>query len=179
MGKIAFVFPGQGAQYSGMGKDFCEQFRECREVFLLAEQVTGLPVRELCFEENERLNITEYTQIAMLTCEAAMLEAVKQTGLKPDVTAGLSLGEYGALLASEVLSMEDAFRIVRKRGLYMQEAVPEGGAMAAVLGMEAEEIDEILHGTDGTVSVSNYNCPGQIVITGETEAVNRACALLK
>ena len=179
MGKIAFVFPGQGAQYAGMGKDFCEQFRECREVFLLAEQVTGLPVRELCFEENERLNITEYTQIAMLTCEAAMLEAVKQTGLKPDVTAGLSLGEYGALLASEVLSMEDAFRIVRKRGLYMQEAVPEGGAMAAVLGMEAEEIDEILHGTDGTVSVANYNCPGQTVITGETEAVNRACALLK
>lgn len=179
MGKIAFVFPGQGAQYAGMGKDFCEQFRECREVFLLAEQVTGLPVRELCFEENERLNITEYTQIAMLTCEAAMLEAVKQTGLKPDVTAGLSLGEYGALLASEVLPMEDAFRIVRKRGLYMQEAVPEGGAMAAVLGMEAEAIDEILHGTDGTVSVANYNCPGQTVITGETEAVNRACAFLK
>lgn len=179
MGKIAFLFPGQGAQYTGMAKDFYEEFPVCREVFALAEKASGIDMRELIFEENERLNITEYTQIAMLTAEMAVCEAVKERGLLADVAAGLSLGEYGALVTSGALTMEDAFRVVRKRGTYMQEAVPTGGAMAAVLGMAAEKILEICEGAEGLVSIANYNCPGQIVITGEEKAVQQACAKLK
>lgn len=123
MSKVAFMFPGQGAQYIGMGKDFYEQCPECKEVFDLASKASGLDVPALCFEENEQINITEYTQIAMLATEVAMLTAVQNKGYKPDVTAGLSLGEYGALAASGVMSLEDVFTLVRKRGIYMQEAV--------------------------------------------------------
>ena len=119
MSKVAFMFPGQGAQYIGMGKDFYEQCPECKEVFDLASKASGLDVPALCFEENEQINITEYTQIAMLATEVAMLTAVQNKGYKPDVTAGLSLGEYGALAASGVMSLEDVFTLVRKRGIYM------------------------------------------------------------
>ena len=132
MGKTVYMFPGQGAQYIGMGKEFYDQFDVCKAVFDLACGVTGLDLAALCFEENEQLNITEYTQIAMLTVEAAIYMAMEERGLKPDYAAGLSLGEYGALIASKALDPADAFRIVRKRGIYMQEAVPTGGAMAAV-----------------------------------------------
>jgi len=174
MGKMAFVFPGQGAQYAGMGKDFYEKYPVSRAVFEKASAVSGLDLPALCFEKNEKLNVTEYTQIAMLTAEAAILAAVKGAGIRPDVSAGLSLGEYGALLVSGALAEEDAFRVVRKRGIYMQEAVPSGGAMAAVIGMEGEEVEEICKETEGLVSVANYNCPGQVVITGETGAVRDA-----
>lgn len=125
MGKTAFMFPGQGAQYVGMGKDFYEQIPICKEMFELAGKAGGLDVAALCFEENEQINITEYTQIAMLATEVAMLKAVEEKGVKPDVAGGLSLGEYGALVASGVMSPEDVFKIVRKRGIYMQEAVPQ------------------------------------------------------
>ena len=128
----------------------------------------------LCFEENDKLNITEYTQICMLTTEVAILKALQEKGFTPAVTAGLSLGEYGAVVAAGVLSMEDAFKVVRKRGIYMQEAVPTGGAMAAVLGLDAEAIEKACNETDGIVSIANYNCPGQIVITGEEAAVQAA-----
>lgn len=178
MGKIAFMFPGQGAQYVGMGKDFYEQIPVCKEMFELAGKASGLDVEALCFEENEQINITEYTQIAMLAAEVAMLKAVEEKGVKPDVTAGLSLGEYGALAASGVMTPEDVFKIVRKRGIYMQEAVPEGGAMVAVLGLDTEVIEKICEEVDGTVSIANYNCPGQIVITGEDGAVQAAVAKL-
>ena len=178
MGKTAFMFPGQGAQYVGMGKDFYEQIPVCREMFKLAGEAGGLDVEALCFEENEQINITEYTQIAMLAAEVAMLKAVEEKGIRPDVTAGLSLGEYGALVAGGVMTPEDVFRIVRKRGIYMQEAVPEGGAMTAVLGLDTEIIEKICKETPGMVSIANYNCPGQIVITGENGAIQETVAKL-
>lgn len=174
MGKRAFLFPGQGAQYIGMAKEFYEQMPECKLVFDAAQKASGLDVAALCFEENDKINITEYTQICMLTAEAAILTALESRGYRANVTAGLSLGEYGALLAAKVLTMEDAFALVRKRGIYMQEAVPTGGAMAAVLGLAAGAIEQACEETEGIVSIANYNCPGQIVITGESEAVAKA-----
>lgn len=174
MGKTVYMFPGQGAQYIGMGKEFYDNYNVCKAVFDLASSVTDIDVAALCFEENDRIHLTEYTQIAMLTAEAAIFMAMEQGKQKPDYTAGLSLGEYGALIASKVLDPADAFRVIRKRGIYMQEAVPYGGAMSAILGLEPKTIEEICTQTDGTVSIANYNCPGQIVITGEQQAVERA-----
>ena len=179
MKKVAFVFPGQGAQYVGMGKDFYEQIPVARQVYTIASEVTGLDLPELCFEENEQINITEYTQIAMLATEVAMLAALQEKGVKADVAAGLSLGEYGAILTAGAMSLKDVFRVVRQRGILMQEAVPTGGAMCAVLGMDGEKIAGICEETEGIVSVANYNCPGQIVITGEESAVAAAAEKLK
>lgn len=179
MGKLVFMFPGQGSQYIGMGKEFYENIPVCKEVYDLASEASGLDVAKLCFEENEQINITEYTQIAMLATEAAIYAALKEKGFTPDVTAGLSLGEYGALIASGVMSMKDAFAVVRKRGIYMQNAVPTGGAMSAVLGLDAAAIEKVCEETEGIVSIANYNCPGQIVITGEAAAVEAAGEALK
>lgn len=179
MGKLAFVFPGQGAQYVGMGKEFYEQISVSRKVYAIASEVTGLNLPGLCFEKNEQIDITEYTQIAMLTTEAAILAALQEKGVKADVAAGLSLGEYGAILTAGAMSLEDVFRVVRQRGILMQKAVPTGGAMCAVLGMDGEKIAKICDETEGIVSVANYNCPGQIVITGEEGAVAVAAEKLK
>ncbi len=179
MSKIMYMFPGQGAQFIGMGKAMYDKYEKTREVFDIASKVTGLDIPALCFEENDKLNITEYTQIAMLTVEAAIYAVMEEQGLKCDFTAGLSLGEYGALIAAGVLSYEDAFKVVRQRGIFMQEAVPTGGAMAAVLGTDADVIEKICSETDGYVSIANYNCPGQIVITGEEAAVSKASEALK
>jgi len=174
MGKTAFIFPGQGAQYVGMGKDFYETMPICKEVFEQANAASGLDVTGLCFEENEKLNITEYTQIAMVATEVAILKAVQEKGIRADVTAGLSLGEYAALVACNAMKMNDVFKLVRKRGIYMQEAVPTGGAMVAVLGLDTQKIEEVLSGIDGIITIANYNCPGQIVITGEEKAAGIA-----
>lgn len=179
MGKTMFMFPGQGAQYIGMGKAMYDEYEKAREIFDIASKVTGLDIPALCFEENDKLNITEYTQIAMLTAEAAVYAVMEEQGLKCDYTAGLSLGEYGALIAAGVFSYEDAFKVVRQRGIFMQEAVPTGGAMAAVLGLDAAQIEKVCNETEGYVSIANYNCPGQIVITGEEAAVNKASETLK
>lgn len=180
MSNIAFMFPGQGAQYIGMAKDFYENIPVSRKVFEDASSVVGFSMEELCFEENDRLNITEYTQAAMLTASVAILEAVKEKKLKSCVNAGLSLGEYGALVASEVCSFKDAVKIVRNRGIFMQQEVPVGqGAMAAVLALDTDIINRICKETDGIVTIANYNCPGQIVISGETDAVEKASEKLK
>ena len=161
-----------------MGKDFYNTFDTARQMFELAKKATGLDVAELCFTENEKLNVTEYTQIAMLTTEVAILKVLQEKGLKADYCAGLSLGEYGALAAAEVMELEDLFRLIRSRGIYMQEAYPVGGAMTAVLGLDAETIGRICESVDGIVSIANDNCPGQIVITGEERAVQEAAGKL-
>ena len=134
---------------------------------------------KLCFEEEDKINQTEYTQIAMLTTEAAILKVLQQEGVSADAAAGLSLGEYAAILAAEVMEPKDVFALIRKRGQYMQNAVPTGGAMAAVLGLDAAIIEKVCEDTFGDVFVANYNCPGQIVITGEQSAVDRASESLK
>lgn len=179
MSKIAFIFPGQGAQYIGMAKDFYDAFPVCRQVFDTASKSAGLDVAALCFEENEQIHITEYTQIAMLTAEVAMYRALEEAGVRAEFAAGLSLGEYAALAAADVMEQKDLFYCIRQRGIAMQEAVPEGGAMTAVLGLDSEVIAQICSETPGQVSVANYNCPGQTVITGEKTAVDAAAARLQ
>ena len=173
------MFPGQGSQYIGMGKDFYESFPAAKEIFELAGEAAKLDVAKLCFEEEDKINQTEYTQIAMLTTEAAILKVIQQEGVSADAAAGLSLGEYAAILAAEVMEPKDVFALIRKRGQYMQNAVPTGGAMAAVLGLDAAIIEKVCEDTFGDVFVANYNCPGQIVITGEQSAVDRASESLK
>lgn len=179
MSKIAFVYPGQGAQKAGMGADFYEKSPLAKAVFDEAEEILNLDMKALCFEENDRLNITEYTQAAMVTTCLAMTEVVRAAGLTPDMTAGLSLGEYCAIAAAGGMSNADAIRTVRARGILMQNTVPAGeGAMAAILGMSGEAIEKVI-GDMEQVSVANYNCPGQIVITGEASAVEEAAEKLK
>lgn len=174
MGKTAFIFPGQGAQVCGMGWEFYESTAAGRAVFDRATELLGFSMPELCFEKNDRLDITEYTQAALVTTSLAMLKVMEERGFHADVAAGLSLGEYCALAAAGVMSEDDAILAVRRRGILMQEAVPAGvGAMSAVMGMTAEQISAILDTVDG-VWVANYNCPGQIVISGRKEAVKAA-----
>lgn len=179
MSKIAFIFPGQGAQACGMGQDFYEHTETGKRIFDKATELMGFSMPQLCFEENDRLDITEYTQAAMVTASIAMMRVLEENGIKPDVAAGLSLGEYCALAAAGVMSDKDAIRTVRQRGILMQEAVPVGeGAMAAILALDAAAIEEVTGAMEG-VWIANYNCPGQIVISGEKAAVEEACEKLK
>lgn len=174
MGKIAYIFPGQGSQYTGMGKDFYDAYDEAKRVYDLANDSTDVDVKEICFGEDEKINQTEYTQIAMFTTEMAILEVIKSKGLKPDICAGLSLGEYGAVYLAGVLPLDKLMNLVRKRGIYMQDAYPVGGAMTAVLGLDAEIVNKVCDETEGIVKIANYNCPGQLVISGEETAVAKA-----
>lgn len=179
MSKIAFVFPGQGAQKIGMGKDFYDAFDTAKQIFENASDWLSLDMKALCFEENEKLDLTEYTQAALVTTSLAMAHVVREKGLTPDVTAGLSLGEYCAIEMAGGMSLKSAVCTVRERGILMEHAVPAGkGSMAAVLGMKAEDIETTISSVDG-VEIANYNCPGQIVITGKKEGVGRAAELLK
>ena len=175
MSKIAYIFPGQGAQYFGMGKDFYENFSESREIFEKASDLLKLDMKKICFEENEQLNMTEYTQAAMITVCAAILTQINTNEIAPSVCAGLSLGEYSALLACGSLSFDDAVKTVRQRGFLMQNTVPAGvGGMYAIIGLDHNLISTICAETDGIVSVANYNYPEQTVITGEVGAIEIA-----
>ena len=177
MGKIAFVFPGQGAQVVGMGQNVYENSAVAKDVFEQASKAVDLDLKALCFEENNDINITEFTQVCLLTTSVAIMEELKTRGVKADVAAGLSLGEYCALVAAGSMNFVDAAKAVR--GIFMQEEVPAGkGGMAAILGMDAAEIDKNIEEFD-KVQVANYNCPGQIVISGETEQVKQAADKLK
>lgn len=180
MNKVAFIFPGQGAQAVGMGKDFYDNTETARRIFDRASELLGFSMPELCFESNDRLDITEYTQAAMVTVGIAMMKVLmEKTDIRPYVAAGLSLGEYCALAAAGVMSVDDAITTVRQRGILMQGEVPVGiGAMAAVLAMDAEKIEQVI-GDMEDVQIANYNCPGQIVISGKKEAVELAAEKLK
>ncbi|MDD3404283.1 MAG: ACP S-malonyltransferase [Hespellia sp.] len=178
MSKIAFIFPGQGAQKAGMGADFYENSELAKNIYDKAGEHLGLDMKALCFEENELLDQTEYTQAALVTTCLAMTKVVEEKGLFPHVTAGLSLGEYAAIAVAGGMKYEDAITTVRKRGILMQTSVPSGeGAMAAILGMKGADIEQVIADIDG-VTIANYNCPGQIVITGRTKAVEKANAKL-
>lgn len=179
MSNIAFIYPGQGAQKAGMGADFYENSASARELYDRSGEALGLDIRALCFTENDKLDLTEYTQAALVTTCLAMTRVVNERGLTPDITAGLSLGEYPAIVAAGGMDELDAVRLVRKRGLLMQNTVPAGvGGMCAVMGMAADKIEEMIAGIE-EVTVANYNCPGQIVITGKKEAVETAADRLQ
>lgn len=179
MSKTAFLFPGQGVQKCGMGKDFYENSSQAAKLFEKASEALGLDMKALCFEENARLDQTEYTQAALVTTYLAMCRELESRGVKPDITAGLSLGEYAAIAVAGAMSDLDAIRLVRKRGMLMQNTVPAGeGAMCAILALDEKKIEEVLNEIPD-VTIANYNCPGQIVITGKTAAVEMAAALLK
>ena len=179
MSKTAFIFPGQGAQTAGMGKDFYENSRTAKDIFDMASELLSLDMRKLCFEKNDLLDKTEYTQAALVTVSMAAEHVLREWGMTADVTAGLSLGEYCAAASAGAFSTEDAVLMVRKRGIFMEEAVPANkGAMAAVIGLTGARTEEVVEKIPN-VWIANYNCPGQLVITGEKSAVETAGSSLK
>ena len=179
--KIAFVYSGQGAQYPGMGQELYEEYEVVRDVFEEASTALKMDVAALCFEENDKLNKTTYTQPAILTLSVAIDALLKEKGIQPEMVAGLSLGEYSAFVKAEVLDFKTAVKLVKKRGQYMTDAVPTGkGAMSAVMGLDRDTIIEACDEASelGVVSPANYNMPGQIAIAGIKEAVEKAGELL-
>lgn len=185
MSKVAFVFPGQGSQTVGMCKAFYDEYAVAKRVFEEADEALGFSITKMCFEGPESdLRLTYNTQPAILTASTACAAVLKEKGISCDVAAGHSLGEYSALVNTGALAFADAVRIVRKRGQFMQEAVPVGeGSMAAVLGLESDKIVEICQAVEAeageAVQAVNFNCPGQVVIAGAVNAVNKAVEALK
>lgn len=181
--KIAFVFPGQGSQYVGMGKEFWEHYPIAKKVYHQGDEKLGLLLSKMCFYgPEEELRLTANTQPAILITSAAILKVLELEGIRPDYTAGHSLGEYTALVAAGSLTIPDAVWLVRQRGLFMQEAVPPGqGTMAAVIGLSIEQVENVCREISGeeVVEPANYNCPGQVVIAGHVGAVERAMELAK
>ncbi|MFP4456038.1 MAG: ACP S-malonyltransferase [Clostridia bacterium] len=181
MGKVALMFPGQGAQYVGMGKDLYDNYQSVRDVFNTANEVLEYDLAKLCFNgPDDQLQLTKITQPAMLTVGFAIAKVLKDSGVEVDTYCGLSLGEYGALVMANALEFKQAVKLVEKRGKFMQEAVPVGiGSMAAIIGLDNESVEEIckIASSEGIVEISNYNCPGQIVIGGEVKAVEYASKL--
>ncbi len=186
MGKIAFVFPGQGSQKAGMGRSFYDNSDAAREVFRTASDILGFSMQDLCFKENDRLDLTEYTQAALVTVGSSILAEFAARGIHPDIASGLSLGEYEALIAVRAMEFEDAVKVVRERGILMQEAVPPGeGVMEALLGSDPDTVEAVLEQYRGEraghpccVVIANDNCPGQVVISGRTEDVDNVIPLL-
>ena len=175
--KIGFVFPGQGTQTVGMGKDLYEKYDEAKKVYKKIEQVLGEDIAKLTFETSEEeLNQTKNTQIAIYAMSMAILEILKTQGVQVDAAAGLSLGEYSALTCAKAISIEEGAKIVRTRGTLMQELAPKGEwAMAAIIGLEDDKVEEACNkATEGFVRAVNYNCPGQVVVSGEKVAVTKA-----
>ena len=181
MTKPAFIFPGQGSQQVGMGAELARTYPTADDVFQEADAALGRALSQLCFEGPEAdLKQTENTQLAILTCSVATLRVLKEFGIGPNVVAGHSLGEYSALVASGVLDFSDALRLVNARASLMAEAgETQQGTMAAILGMEIEQLQQLCDGTEGIVNIANYNCPGQLVISGEVDAVNHVVELAK
>lgn len=184
MGKVAFVFPGQGSQVVGMGKELYEKYDIAKELFHKADQALGYSIMDMCFNgPEEELRKTYNTQPAILTISVICYELLKQQGVTPDIVAGHSLGEYSALVAAGALEFSDAVLLVHKRGQFMQQAVPIGeGSMAAILGLDRNSIVEICEKTQaefGAVQAVNFNCPGQVVIAGKVQAVEKAVEMLK
>jgi [acyl-carrier-protein] S-malonyltransferase len=181
MGKTAFIFPGQGAQYIGMGKEIASEYRSASDIYDQASEALELDMRKMIFDgDEETLRITENTQPAIVTASVACLQPLLERGIKPDLTAGLSLGEYSAHVASGSMDFMTAVRLVRKRGKFMQEAVPIGvGMMAAIIGLSREDVLECCRQASaiGIVEAVNFNCPGQISIAGEVKAVEKAMEL--
>lgn len=179
MTQIAFVFPGQGSQEVGMGLQLAQNYSSAKAIFDKADDSLGRSLSQLCFEGPEGdLKQTENTQLAILTCSVAALNVLIEAGIAPKITAGHSLGEYSALVASGVLEFSDALRLVSARAQFMAEAGEERkGTMAAIIGMKSDQLKCICEKVDGVVKIANYNCPGQLVISGEVEAVNQAVAL--
>ncbi|MGM0379986.1 MAG: ACP S-malonyltransferase [Bacillota bacterium] len=178
MQKTVFVFPGQGAQYLGMGKDLYEKYDVVKDVFKMASDALDQDMKKLIFNSSEKeLELTENTQPAVLTVSIAIMKVLKEEGINPDAVAGLSLGEYAALVTAGILDFKEAVKIVRKRGQFMQNEVPVGvGAMSAILALDKDSIKEACKQASdlGVCEVANYNCPGQIVIAGKKEAVEKA-----
>lgn len=183
MGNTAFIFPGQGSQYAGMGRELYEKYDTVRDTLNTANNVLGYDLTGLMFEGPEdELKMTENTQPAILTLSVAICRLLEGMGIHPKACVGLSLGEYSALVASGVIKFEDALPLVRKRGKYMQEAVPEGvGAMAAVIGLDRQKVFDVIKEASrfGTVEATNFNCPGQVAISGEAYAVEKASCIAK
>ena len=182
--KRAFLFPGQGAQYVGMGKDIYDKYEEAKKIYNLANEITGVDVKKLCFEgPEEELNKTENTQIAILTTSLAILEVLKTKGIHAEISVGLSLGEYAALIYSGIISLEDGIKLIQKRGYYMGNIIPkEQYAMAAVIGLESSKIEKVcqeLLKDEKFVVPANYNCSVQTAISGEAEAIDEAIEKLK
>lgn len=183
MGKLAFIFSGQGAQYVGMGKQIAENFKSADNVFNEASESLGFDVKKMIFEgDDETLKITENTQPAILTTSIACMQPLLEKGVRPDAVAGLSLGEYSAHVAAGTMTFKEAVALVRKRGKYMQEAVPVGeGTMAAILGMENDAVIECckVASQEGIIEPANFNCPGQVVVAGQVKAVEKVVEICK
>ena len=182
--KRAFLFPGQGAQIVGMGKDIYERYDEAKKIYDEASKISCIDVKKLCFEgPEEELNQTENTQIAILTTSLAILEVLKSKGIKADIATGLSLGEYGALIYAGIISFEDGIKLIQKRGYYMGNMIPnEKFSMAAVIGLDSKKIEEVckqIAQEDKFIVVANYNCSVQTVISGEENAIDEAMKVLK